>query len=294
MEIGFDRDRCRVSEIDCPRSLHEVDDVLSVIVLFDTPFDLTSLDEALFSIAAQDHEYLDVILVTPDLGSSHLARLEEVAKLQPWPDHTTIRVVSVPAAVSRSISPCLVNAGLRRAAGRYVALLHHQNLIYQHSYTAFINSLQATSAPVAFGGVRVAWHAYGNRHWLVTDKSDPVFHLSRLEFVLGGSAAVDSFVADRRRLGPDCLIADQPESVLSIPMFLLRLAMHSDADFSLAEKKIVEVRVPPNVQTINGLQRLPSLESVLAVLGQAVIRPDALSAAELLREVIKTRSSRLP
>jgi hypothetical protein len=47
------------------------DNVLSVIVLFDHPFDTVSLDEVLFDLAVQDYKNLDIVVMLPSQGRIH-------------------------------------------------------------------------------------------------------------------------------------------------------------------------------------------------------------------------------
>ena len=114
------------------------DDLLSVVLCYDYPFDTVALDEALFSLAVQEHERLEVLLVLPECGHALRRRAEAAVLAQPWPDRARARVVSVSTRVSRTISADLVNAGALHAAGRYLAFLHHQDLVYQHAYRTLI------------------------------------------------------------------------------------------------------------------------------------------------------------
>ena len=118
------------------------DDLLSVVVLFDHPFDTKSASNALFSVAAQDHEHLDVVLVLPDLGSKFRGVMIDTLCAQPWPAGTRLRLTEVKALSSRTISGYLMNAGLCHAVGRYIAFLHHQDLILP----AFIPTTYRTAA----------------------------------------------------------------------------------------------------------------------------------------------------
>jgi hypothetical protein len=224
----------------CTGSSIIADDLLSVVVLFDYPFDTNSLSEALFSIAVQDYQRLDVILVWPDLGT----KIRDVAKdalcEQPWPAGTRLRLVEVRAHSSRFVSGHLMNAGLSQAIGRYIAFLHHQDLVYQHSYLRLIERLRITA--IAFGGVRIAIHSYGQRHWAVMSKEllrswDPLPSGSE-----SAREAINAFVADRNQLFSEQLTVHQPEVSLAAVKFLSRLATHSRADFQLIDKPLFETR----------------------------------------------------
>lgn len=288
---GPDGLRQRWTTSECAEPAADAHETLSVVVLFDRPGDFTALDEALFSVAVQDHEALDVIVAVADAGPRYHRRVETVAVAQPWPPGTRLRVSSVATPARPVVSGDLVNAGLWQAAGRYVALMHHQDLVYQHAWRALIERLRATGAPVAFGGSQVATHIQGDRHWMVTKKSPVQPATARLAAVIDGHAALHAFVADRDRLDPDRLIVRQPRSRLSVTMFLLGLALHPRADFALAGRRMVESRIPPRGP---GLERLPSASQLLAVLANATVRPDALPATALLAGLVQAANPGAP
>lgn len=260
---GLFAPHCVILECGSSASRSAADDRLSVIVIFDDPFDGTALDEALFSLAIQDHTALDVIVVLPDSGPELPHRVRSTLQAQPWPDEVRLRVAAVRAPSTRTVSAHLLNAGLSHAAGRYVALIHHQDLVYQHAYRLLIERLRG-GAPVAFGGMRVVTHGYGRRHWMVVRKERLKPDIAAGTAFANGRGALHVFIADRRSLDPDYLIVRQPRARLSTTIFLNRLAAHPRADFSLAGTGLVESRSPPHVSTAADLGRLPSIEETRA------------------------------
>jgi hypothetical protein len=256
------RSRCVVAECRTELPSADSDGCLSVVLIFDHPSSDTALDEALFSLAAQDHENLDIIVVTPDAGRYRRNQIAGLVSAQPWSITTRARVVSVFTHSQKSISGDLVNAGLTHGAGRYVTLLSHQDLVYQHGYRVLIHRLE--NAAVAFGGVTISTHTYDSRHWMVAGKTR-LPAAQTIEYAVEGRVSVPPFVADRKRVGPEYLVVHQPTSRLAMPIFLLRLARHSGADFTLAGTRIMECRYPPNQQLASDGGR-PSAYDVLKTL----------------------------
>jgi hypothetical protein len=297
MDLERLRDRCvvtdlRVSEVNTEEALEAGDDRLSVVVCYDYPFDAIALDEALFSLAVQDHEPIEVVLVLPECGRAFRQRTEAAILAQPWPDQARSRVVSVSTPTCRTISAELLNAGSLYATGRYMAFLHHQDLVYQHAYRALLERLRSGDAALAFGGVRIATHAQTSWHWMVTGKKLARVETARLDVAFGGRAPIHSFVADRGRLRADDLFAQNPTARLAVTLFLLRLALHPKADFDLAAKKMFESRTPPAASAVpedTELGRMPNPQEVLTFLtADAVhLRPEALCADVLLAEAIQ-------
>jgi hypothetical protein len=235
---------------------------LSVVVIFDHPSSDTALDEALFSLAAQDHESLDIIVVTPDAGRYRHDQVAHVVSAQPWPANTRARVISVLTHAQKSISGDLINAGLQYATGRYVTLINHQDLIYQHGYRVLINRLE--NSAIAFGGITISTHIYDSRHWMVAGKTQLPAGRT-IEYAVEGHVSVPPFVADRKRVGSEYLAVHQPTSRLAMPIFLLQLARHPGADFASAGSRIMECRYPPNRQPPSA-GGWPSAYSVLKTL----------------------------
>ena len=77
---------------------------LSVVLLYDQPCDARSLDEALFSLAIQDHTPIEVVVVLPACGRTLPRRIEQAMQAQPWPEQTRAQIVSVPTRTSPQIS----------------------------------------------------------------------------------------------------------------------------------------------------------------------------------------------
>jgi hypothetical protein len=255
----------------CAESRVIADDLLSVVVLFDHPFDTKSASDALFSVAVQDHGHLDVVLVLPDLGSKFRGLMMNTLRAQPWPAGTRLRLTEVKALSSRAVSGYLMNAGMCQAEGRYIAFLHHQDLVYQHSYLRLIERLRMT--PIAFGGVRRAIYTYGRRHLAVVSKEllrswDPLPSGSQ-----SAREAISAFVADRKQLLSEHLTVHQPEASSAAAKFLSRLATHSKVDLHFIDKPFFEIRTlrRPSVPA-NG-DESPIIQTVRNSSGEPVSMP---------------------
>jgi hypothetical protein len=244
------------------------DDGLSVVVLFDHPFDTKSASEALFSVAVQDHEHLDVLLVLPDLGSKFRGVMMDTLCAQPWPAGTRLRLTELKALSSRNISGYLMNAGLCHAVGRYIAFLHHQDLVYQHSYLRLIERLRI--APIAFGGVQKAIRTYGRRHLAVVSKEllrswDPLPSGSE-----SAREAISAFVADRKQLLSEHLAVHQPEASSATAKFLSRLATHSEVDLHFIGKPFFEIRTMERTSVPCNGDESPVIQDVCRLSGAPV------------------------
>lgn len=275
----------------------DLDRLLSVIVLFDYPFDFPALDEALFSLAVQDWDRIEVVLALPDCGFGVHREVEAAILAQSWPPMSSRKIVSVSTLSERTLSANLINAGLSYATGQYIAFLHHQDLIYQHAYPSLIGRLEDSDAVAAFGGIRLARHARGSRHWQVQTKQAIPTDVSRLIHLIDGTAAIHCFVADRHRLSADYLHVHNPTLSLATNVFFLRLSLHPKSDFSIATTPVCESRHFPQPSpqgAASGDGRLPSLDRMLLSLesGDLILRDTVVSPNILLAEAIKALSPR--
>lgn len=242
----------------CPpqhNSSNTGDGSLSVIVVFDHPFDFARLDESLFSLAAQDWQKIEVVLTTPNAGSVVKRLLERMLRSQPWTSSAVSKIVSVNVKSQRTISPLLINAGLRHSTGRYVSILKSPDLVYQHSYPTLIDRLQSTTAAVAFGGTRVALHSRAAQHWPVISKQMLCRGKSRLGALLNMDLAIHSFVLDRTKLSAAELFVQDPGMRAALPLYLCRLALHSCGDSTLIDVPMFEVRESPAATDIGNTDK---------------------------------------
>jgi hypothetical protein len=264
--------------------------LLSVLVLFDHPFDVTACDEALFSLAIQDWGQLEVLFVMPDCGEGFARDMEQVVRAHPWASTVRLKMVSVLTCVGRHLLANLINAAIPHAVGRYVAFLQHQQLIYHHAYPTLIGRLLETDAPIAFGALRQATHKHGARHWYVDEKAPQSPLASRLDLPMAGRAALHSFVLDTTRLQRDYLLVSSADSDFAVFIFLLRLCLHPQADFTLRDTPIGESRVPPSTSTPTPA----SLDRLLACLedGTLHVRDKAFPLTALLADAVRGGSHR--
>ena len=159
MDFEYLKPRCAATECGDSIPSTDSDGCLSVVVIFDHPSSDTALDEALFSLAAQDHESLDIIVVTPDAGRYRHDQVAHVVSAQPWPANDAgARHFSLLRMPKNRFPVISSMPGLTVRTGRYVTLINHQDLIYQHGYRVLINRLE--NSAIAFGGITISTHIY--------------------------------------------------------------------------------------------------------------------------------------
>ena len=217
------------------------DNLLSVIVRVHEKANLKYFDEALFSLAVQQYEPLEVVNVG---DFSQIAALENCAELQPWTSEMTWKVVSsigVSGVLAGDNRSAKLNIGIRNSSGRYLAFLDYDDVVYQHCYQSLIDRLSSGTAALAAGGSRMA--VRDSVTGFISDKqSQRHVDVSKADLWHENMLSIHSFVIDRRRMIGEILVDESLER-LEDYFFLLKLSQTNDFDFALLSQPVCEYRV---------------------------------------------------
>jgi hypothetical protein len=241
---------------------------VSVVVRYHPTGKLDWLEEALFSLAVQKYDKLQVVLVVQQPNSSLVRCLQTILQKQPFRlplateiiDHDTdrgtahdvarsVKHLILPVAVSDGVDgrSHLLNRGMQLAQGQYLAFLDYDDVVYGEIYQALITRLQSVEAAVAFGGTRLAVVN------TMDSASSPMFIESKQPFInerknkahlllQGNFFPIHSYVIDRSRVQPQDLYIDTQLSRLEDYEFLLRLAAKYQLDFQACGVPVAEYR----------------------------------------------------
>lgn len=226
---------------DVPLALNQT---LSVIIRFHQEERLPFLEEAIFSLTIQDWDDIEVIIVLQN-GTEELRRaVIDIIARQPWPAAPQYKVLIVPVAQDVDGRSTLLNEGIARASGRYLAFLDDDDFVYHHAYATLIGQLMRGGRAVAIGGCRRANIRFERGHWYVQSK-DNFFAWGRSRFDLFAEnfVPIHSYVIDRSRLGSFDLYFDDAYPPLEDYDFLLRLFASFDPDLSQIDVPVCEYRI---------------------------------------------------
>ena len=180
---------------------------LSVVVRFHKEERLPFLDEAVFSLAIQDWDDIEVIIVLQN-GSDRLRQaVEGLIHQQPWPGSPQYKIVIVPIAEGVDGRSTLLNEGIKHSTGRFLAFLDDDDYVYHHGYTTLIGQLLKGESAMAVGGCRRA--LCGLRIITGSSRLKTAFfawaHTARS--VRENFIPIHSYVIDRSRLAPSSCIS---------------------------------------------------------------------------------------
>lgn len=217
---------------------------LSTIIRFHTRERLQLLEEAIASLAAQEWRELEAVVVLQNPDEALPREVEQVIRRKPWSSAPQFQIVAVkvPAGVDGRAE--LLNRGLARAAGRFIAFLDDDDLVYPNGYATLIRQLLRGGRAVAVGGYRKAYLRREAGRWHVSGRKEAaVGEPSRLTLFRYSYIPIHSYVIDRSRLGGLELYFDAGVVPAEDYDFLLRLFAASVPDFSCFHTPVCEYRI---------------------------------------------------
>jgi len=218
--------------------------LLSTIMRFHKRERLPFLENAISSLATQDWPALEVVVMLQNPDEALLREVEQIILRQPWPTSPRFQVVAVEVPAGVDGRSELLNQGLDRATGRFVAFLDDDDIIYPHGYKTLVGQLLAGNSVVAVGGYCKAYLRREADGWRVVAREDSVVpEPSRLTLFRYNYVPIHSYIIDRSRLGSFKLYFDNDFPPLEDYDFLLRLFAVFEADFSQFETLVCEYRI---------------------------------------------------
>lgn len=226
-----------------PRVSASQQSTLSVITRFHDPTRLMLLDEALFSLAIQRWSQLESIVVVQNGSEDVLQAIRDTCDRQPWPEEASVQIVNCAVPAGTDGRSALLNRGIERATGRYLAFLDDDDVVYQHGYALLIEQLRAGDRAIAMGGCRFATINSEHGHPFVTTKDSRFgWGRTRLDLFKANFVPIHSFVIDRERMNGFDLRFDEGLSSHEDYDLLLRVCGSFEPDLAKLSTPVCEYR----------------------------------------------------
>ena len=207
---------------------------VDVIIRFHDMSRLWELERAAFSLAAQEHGPVRLLVVCQRLSVAARDTLTIALRaVIAWSPHTVLEVLNYEQDEPSDARSALVNLGFANLAGRYVGLLDYDDALYPEAYRLLAGALKASGAAIAFARTPVA---YADVHagFLQIRAIDHPFAGGGLHDLLRANfCPIHSFLIDRERV-PAALLHFEPLVTIEEDYaFLLGVCAACRSDFSL-------------------------------------------------------------
>jgi glycosyltransferase involved in cell wall biosynthesis len=223
---------------------------LSVIMRCHSKDRMMFLEEAIFSVAIQDYEDVEVCVVIQNGDEEFAQNVEEIILNQPWRGEPKYIVCPVKFKDDKDRRSSLLNHGFENASGRFTAFLDDDDVVYQHGYKRLINSLlereekDLGTVAMAVGGCRIARTVKEHGNWFIAEKEAPFTDgRSRYDLYRDNFIPIHSYVIDRKYVDAEDLFFDNDIVPLEDYDLLLRLAAKYEFDFSNLDTFVCEYRI---------------------------------------------------
>lgn len=217
-------------------------DMLTVIIRIHSDDFLSDLDQCLFSVAYQGYRTIEAVVCTQNFSDDGLAAIERLA--------TAYRISGLNITVVNCVlgpgdhRAEMLNVGISRASGRYIAFLDHDDCVYNGGYTFLINRLKfAHNAPIAFGRV-VRSDISGRGLDTYCDSKIAMYtEESKYSFFINNIYPIHSAIIDTKRIDKSDMYFDPGVIIYEDYLFYMRILSKYDWEDCRKEIIIGEYRI---------------------------------------------------
>ena len=205
-----------------PRSLELDDRLLSVIIRNHSLSRLHLLDHAIFSLACQRYTPLEIVVVSQCYEEGVIEELTALLEKHRAIGGYSFQVIHEPW--KSDIRSRLLNIGLHKGRGRYVAFLDDDDVVYPQHYEQLVQALRDGEDAWAFSRARRAWMTCLDDGELFCTAKLDVFDRTEYDhgaLISDNYITCHSYVVDRKRLGPFPL--SFPEAFVQLEDYVLLL-----------------------------------------------------------------------
>lgn len=210
--------------------------VIDVLVRFHDMRRFGELDRCVFSLVTQTYSPLRVNLLTQRFSEADVqearSRLAPLFRLN---SGAALNVINFADPFPKDARARLLNVGLQRTSGRFVAILDYDDTIYPEAYTKLVSQLEKTGAAIAFASVVVKHHDVFDDALIATAKERKFVGKGLIDLFHDNFCPIHSFVIDRARVPQGQLYFSELLARLEDYDLLLRLAAELKSDFGLVQ-----------------------------------------------------------
>lgn len=211
---------------------------LDVIVRFHDLARIFELRRAIFALVCQTYRPVSITLVTQRFSDADLACLKDDLSAVLDIDKTvSVAYANYAEPEPRDARACLLNLGIAKATGRYLAFLDHDDTIFSEAYANLIYELSGANCAIAFGGIAMKdIDVFGDA--LLVNKRRTFKAGNLIDLFYDNFCPIHSFVIDRQMVAKSDLRFDESLHMLEDYDFLLRLCSTYASSFRLVHDTV--------------------------------------------------------
>jgi hypothetical protein len=218
--------------------------LVSVILRAHKACDKRLLQQSLHSLATQKYPSLEVVIATDSFENAHLQELANAIGAESWNAIAVARVESIDCSDLADTRSRLLNEGIKRSKGQYLAFLDYDDIVYEEAYTSLIEELKLSGKGVAAGGTRVAEVTWKDGALEVENYREfPHDGKSKVDLWKGNFLPIHSFVIDRYVVPSEAINTDETLRRLEDHCLLLRLSFVTEFSLARLQTNVCEYRV---------------------------------------------------
>jgi glycosyltransferase involved in cell wall biosynthesis len=127
----------------------------------------------------------------------------------------------------------LLNEGIQTAAGRFLAFLDYDDIIYPHAYELLIDTLINEQVAIAFGRIIISHVKPQKNNFYYTVRKEHIFNgETKYQLMQGNFCPIHSFVLDRKLIPREDLFFSEESVKFEDYHFLLRIVARYSSAFS--------------------------------------------------------------
>lgn len=213
--------------------------MLDVLVRFHDIGRVAELSRCVFSIVCQVYQPVTVWICTQRFTAAQIDTVESaLAPVMALAEGIRLEIANFAAEEPRDARSALLNMGIRRGAGRYLAFLDYDDVIYPDGYRLLIDELNASGAAIAFAAIAVKYVDVGADFAVTTGKGRPFRGQNLRDLFEDNFCPIHSYVIDRAAVAPTQLYFEEWMTRLEDYDFLLRLCASYPASFRLHDRVV--------------------------------------------------------
>jgi len=213
--------------------------MLDVLVRFHDIGRMAELSRCVFSLVCQDYRPVTVWICTQRFATAQIGAVNHaLAPVMALSEGIRLEIANFTAAEPRDARSALLNMGIRRGAGRYLAFLDYDDVIYPNGYQLLIDELHASGVAIAFGAIAVKHVDVGGDFTVTTGKARPFRGQTLQDLFEDNFCPIHSYVIDRAAVSPMHLYFDESMTRLEDYDFLLRFCATYLASFQLHDRVV--------------------------------------------------------